>query len=387
MFPVLPSKIPPELDQLILDVTTESAALGHGIHPHIVEEIARFMVKVNSFYTNGMEGNPSKLKDIEAALNKTLSKDKTARNNQKEHLAHIEVQEAMLRRLKEEPGLRICSEEFLCWIHREFYDKLPAEMRFALTKSDAPVPVIPGELRDRGISVGRHDAPLITRDEVRDYLQKFEEHLSPEKLTGSQKLLGMASSHHRFLWIHPFPDGNGRVARLMSIAYAYKIGIGTNMLWTVTRAFARQRATYDASLDSADQERRYDWDGRGPLSEENLIGFCIYYLECCKDQIEYMDGVLSLTGLERRYRHYVDGIIKDRVISKAAGSVMEKLLLQGGIPRSQVQEICDVKQRRASDIIKELINARLVRSESAYGALRLNISTEMSIQLFPGLAS
>lgn len=387
MFPVLPSKIPPELDQLILDVTTESAALGRGINPLIIEEIARFMVKVNSFYTNRMEGNPSKLKDIEEALNKTLSEDKTTRNYQKEHLAHIAVQEAMLGRLKEEAGLRICSEEFLCWIHREFYNRLPEEMRFATTQSGESVHVVPGELRNRGISVGRHDVPMITREEVRSYLQKFDEFLSPENLIGSQKLLGMASSHHRFLWIHPFPDGNGRVARLLSIAYAYKIGIGTNMLWTATRAFARQREEYDANLDAADQERRNDLDGRGPLSEEHLIKFCLYYLKCCKDQIEYMDGVLKLTDLERRYRRHIEGLTADKVISKAAGSVMDRLLLQGEIPRSQVQEICDVKQRRASDIIKELFDAQSVRSESAYGALRLNISTEMAAHLFPGLAS
>jgi hypothetical protein len=36
--------------------------------------------KVNSYYTNAMEGNPSKLKDIEAALNNHLAKDKTARD-------------------------------------------------------------------------------------------------------------------------------------------------------------------------------------------------------------------------------------------------------------------------------------------------------------------
>ncbi len=386
MFPVLPSRIPPELDQLILDVTTASAALGRGINPLILEEISRLMVKVNSYHTNAMEGNPSKLKDIEAALNKHLSKDKTARNYQQEHLAHIEVQEAMVHRLKAEPDLKICSEEFLRWIHEQFYNRLPADMRFATTVSGESVPVVPGELRDRGISVGRHDTPVVTRDEVHSYLGKFEESLSPERLAGSQKLLGMASSHHRFLWIHPFPDGNGRVARLLSIAYAYKIGIATTMLWTVTRAFARHRPDYDANLEWADQKPRNSLDGRGPLSEENLVKFCAFFLECCKDQIGYMDETLKLAELERRYGHYIEGLEKDKIISKAGVKVMGQLLLQGEIPRAQVQGISDVKQRRATDIIKELFDAKIVRSESAYGPLRLSITTEMSAMLFPGLA-
>ncbi len=369
-----------------MDVTTASAALGRGITPLILEEVARLMVKVNSYYTNAMEGNPSKLKDIEAALNKHFSKDKSARNYQKEHLAHIEVQEAMVHRLKTEPDLKICSEGFLCWIHEQFYNRLPEDMRFATTVSGEPVPVIPGELRDRGISVGRHDTSLVTRDEVRSYLGKFEQALSPERLVGSRKLLGMASSHHRFLWIHPFPDGNGRVARLFSIAYAYKIGMGTTMLWTVSRAFARNRPDYDANLNWADQRPRNSLDGRGPLSEENLTQFCTYFLECCKDQISYMDETLKLAELERRYDHYIEGLRKNKIISKAGAKVMGRLLLQGEIPRAQVQEIADVKQRRATDIIKELFEAKIVRSESTYGPLRLSITTEMSAVLFPGLA-
>ena len=31
-------------------------------------------------------------------------------------------------------------------------------------------------------------------------------------------VLAAACAHHRLLWIHPFTDGNGRVARLMSNA-------------------------------------------------------------------------------------------------------------------------------------------------------------------------
>lgn len=385
MFPVLPSKTSPELDQLIFEVTTASSALGKGIHPLILREISRLMVKVNSYYTNAMEGNPSKLKDIDAALNHNLAKDKTSRDYQKEHLAHIEVQEAMVERLRNEPELGVCSEAFLCWIHEQFYGKLPADMRFAKTESGKLVPVIPGQLRETGITVGRHNAP-VTEEDVGYYLARFEESLSPEKLAGPRKVLGLASSHHRFLWIHPFADGNGRVARLLSIAYGYRIGIETDMLWTVTRAFARHRADYDAHLEWADQERRNDLDGRGPLSEEYLIKFCAFFLKCCQDQIQYMDRLLQLSGLERRFRRFIEGLVVEKQLSKAAAKVIERVLAQGEIPRSQVLEICDVKQRRATQIVKELLDAKIARSETAYGALRLSISAEMAAVLFPELA-
>lgn len=50
----------------------------------------------------------------------------------------------------------------------------------------------------------------------------------------------------------------------------------------------------------AGQPRRNDLDGRGPLSEENLVKFCDFFLRCCDDQIRFMDSVLRLSELERR---------------------------------------------------------------------------------------
>jgi hypothetical protein len=40
-------------------------------------------------------------------------------------------------------------------------------------------------------------------------------------------------------YIHPFPDGNGRVSRLMSHAMALTAGIGGQGLWSVSRGLAR----------------------------------------------------------------------------------------------------------------------------------------------------
>lgn len=385
MLPVLPSKTTPELDDLIMRVTANSAALGKGIHPLILNEIARLMVKVNSYYTNAMEGNPSKLKDIDAALNMNFDKDKTKRNFQLEHVAHIAVQEAMTKRLKEEPALSICSAELLCWLHEQFFNQLPPELRFAKTEGGDLVPVEPGKLRDRGISVGLHEAP-VTKKEIEDYLVEFERLLSPERLAGPQKLLGMASSHHRFLWIHPFPEGNGRVARLLTTAYGIKINVGDNMLWTVARAFARTRKEYDDHLALADRPRRNSLDGRGPLSEEDLLAFCTYFLRCCDDQISFMNDKLQLNELERRYNRFIDSFVAEKQLSKAGAKVMERILLQGEIPRGQILEICGVKQRRATQIIKELLDTKLTRSESTYGPLRLSITADMAAALFPQLA-
>ena len=43
-------------------------------------------------------------------------------------------------------------------------------------------------------------------------------------------LIKVAIAHHRFVWIHPFGNGNGRVVRLLTYALLIKYGFGANKL-------------------------------------------------------------------------------------------------------------------------------------------------------------
>ena len=62
--------------------------------------------------------------------------------------------------------------------------------------------------------VGQHVA--ISLGALPRFLKRFEEVYS--SLGKTDTILVTTAAHHRILWIHPFLDGNGRVARLMSYA-------------------------------------------------------------------------------------------------------------------------------------------------------------------------
>ena len=72
--------------------------------------------------------------------------------------------------------------------------------------------------------------------------------------------------------MHPFIDGNGRVARLMSHAMLLDI-LDTGAVWSVARGLARNLQQYKTLLANCDMTRRNDLDGRGTLSEEALAEF------------------------------------------------------------------------------------------------------------------
>jgi hypothetical protein len=126
--------------------------------------------------------------------------------------------------------------------------------------------------------------------------------LEPIKL--GQRLMLIPVAHHRFNYIHPFPDGNGRVSRLMSHAMVQWAGVGAHGLWSVSRGLARgleSRTEYFRMMDHADSPRQGDLDGRGNLSEKALQEFTQWFLEVCLDQVEFMSGLFDLNRLDARY--------------------------------------------------------------------------------------
>ena len=116
-----------------------------------------------------------------------------------------------------------------------------------------------------------------------------------------------------------------------------------------------------------------------------LASFCEFFLECSKDQINFMGGMLKLEGLRERLEAFAQGLASTKRISKGAAHILGALLVQGEVPRGQVSQIYPVRQRRATQIIRELLDQKMVRSVTPYAPLRLNINAEMAAFLFPGL--
>lgn len=105
-------------------------------------------------------------------------------------------------------------------------------------------------------------------------------------------ILSAAAAHHLLLWIHPFLDGDGRVARLMSHAMLLDL-LGSGAIWSVARGLARQVEQRKQLLANCDLPRRNDLDGRGKLSEEALAEFTRFFLQVCIDQVAFMESLMQ----------------------------------------------------------------------------------------------
>ena len=372
----------PNLSELVIEVIRKSSALSSTLHPVTRQGVVELVRSMNSYYSNQIEGHHTHPADIEKALAKNYSHEPAKRAMQMESVSHIEVQRLIEHRLKEEPRINICSTEFLCWIHKEFYDRLPEEFLFVDSK-DGKKEIIPGELRKDEITVGRHLAPASSS--LPGFLERFNEVYGNTRLGQIEQIVAAAASHHRLAWIHPFLDGNGRVTRLFSHAYLIKTRIDGHGLWTVSRGLARNRDAYLAALAGADEHRQGDLDGRGNLSNKGLLNFCGFFLEIALDQVEFMSSLLELDAMKRRISGYVERQVRLGELQEESIYLLSEVFLNGEIQRGEASRVTGKPERTARRILKDLLEKSLLISDSEKGPVRLAFPVKIAAYYFPRL--
>ncbi len=388
MEPLFPSQNE-ELIDLAMNVHRKAAELGGSLHKITRRSVADLLRHINSYYSNLIEGHHTHPADVERAARKEYDEDPKKRALQKLSRAHIEVQKKIEKRLRDEPELEISSPEFLCWIHGSFYDLVPEDFRRIKDPSTGePFLMEAGKLRDRLVEVGSHLPPHT--ESLVAFMDRFNKVFNPDNLHGAKKLIAIASSHHRLAWIHPFADGNGRVARLFTHAYMKKAQIESHGLWTISRGLARANETYKNMLATADSSRKGDYDGRGNLSEEALKEFCLYFLDTCLDQIEFMSELLDLDNFANRINGYINlraqGLLTgENQLKEESKHILTEVMLRGEISRGDAKRVTGLPERSARRVLSGLEDEELVTSESHKSPVRFSIPPKVVGYYFPDL--
>jgi Fic family protein len=378
--PALPSESDHRLDDLAYEVVAGSSALAGQLHPLVQQSAGNLVRSMNCYYSNLIEGHNTVPRDIERALLHDYSGDPERRNLQLEAVAHIEVQ-AQIDAGADDPAEPV-SVRYAQWLHREFCSRLPAELLWVQNPDTGErLPVIPGELRTVHVKVGMH-VPPAGEDLERCLLRLQEVYSAP--MSKFRKIVAVAASHHRFLWVHPFLDGNGRVARLMAHAMFRRLGTGSS-LWAVSRGLARNSAEYKTLLMGADRRRENDYDGRGSLSERGLLRFCEFFLRVAIDQIRFMQSMLDPANLLRRIELYCRDENAAGRLPKGAYTVLREALLQGRVDRSAAPGLLGVRERAARNVTADLLSKGLLISDSPRAPLRLGFPIDAVERWFPAL--
>lgn len=388
-----------DLLDLVADLSARAALLGQALHPRTAANLAQLVRIMNTYYSNLIEGHNTRPRDIERALSGITDADDARRNLQIEAAAHVRVQQVIddraARGLLDDPA----RQDFIQWLHRAFYDGAGDAM-LTIGEGAGAFHMTPGFWRSapaHDVSVGRHIPP--SSAQVGDFMAYFERRFAFDPIPGhllmgvgegrAKRILALATAHHRFNYIHPFPDGNGRVSRLMSHAMAHRAGIGAHGLWSISRGLARGiapgpegRLEYRQHMAWADEPRQGDRDGRGQLSLKGLNLFAIWFLRVCLDQVDFMTGLFDLDTLAARLTRYV---ARSETLAPEAARLLQEALMRGEFARGEASRITGLPETSARRVLRALTGEGLLASDTEKGPVSLRFPAHALEALFPRL--
>lgn len=377
---------PPEaVADVVADLSAVSATLGRALHPRTAENLAQLVRIMNTHYSSLIEGHNTRPRDIERALAGQFDQDEGRRNLQLEAAAHVRVQAEVDRMAAEGRLPKPASIDFIRWLHREFYRDAPEAM-LRVRGAGRDFVMRPGEWRsqpEHDVAVGRHAPPASSR--VDEFMRYFAQRYRFDGMGKAGRIMAMAAAHHRLNYIHPFPDGNGRVSRLMSHAMALAADIGAHGLWSVSRGLARgleSRGEYKSMMDMADTPRQRDLDGRGNLSESALVEFVRWFLRVCLDQVSFMSSLFELDTLANRLRVYVE---RSDSLKPEAARLLEAALMRGEFDRGEASRLTGLPERTARRVLNDVISDGLLASATPKGPVSLRFPHHAVEALFPRL--
>lgn len=372
------SKHRAELSDKVLKLTQQAAGFRSRLPEGLIAPLSALVREMNCYYSNLIEGHNTHPVDIQRALFGQTSRDPKKRDLQLEAVAHISVQRWIDEGALNEGAATAAN---VLEIHRRFYEALPESLKWVENPDTGEKqPVIPGEVRKNDVEVGRH-VP-VSPGAVERHLAHWERSYAP--LGSFETVLNTAAAHHRLLWIHPFLDGNGRVARLISYGML-RNALDTCGLWSVARGLARNAAGYKRHLAACDLPRRNDLDGRGNLSEETLVEFTDFFLDICLDQIAFMEGLMQPKELRARIMAWADDEIRLKNLHEKAKLILNHILFNGMLERRDLPGIVGMDDRQARRVAQPLVQVGLIRSVSTRAPYALAFPAELAPRLMPGL--
>ncbi len=188
--------------------------------------------------------------------------------------------------------------------------------------------ISPGQYRQINVNIAKssHTPPDYTQ--VPSYMEDLVEFINREDFP-KYDLLKTALVHHRFLWIHPFRNGNGRTVRLLTYAMLVKQGFHVNLgrILNPTAVFCNDRQKYYEFLSRADSG-----------NDADLLAWCEYVLEGLKNEILKIDRLLDYNFLSSRILDPSIAYAKERkIITEVEAKILEVAI------RKQIFQARDLK--------------------------------------------
>ncbi|KJZ66409.1 Fic family protein [Pseudomonas fluorescens] len=207
----------------------------------------------------------------------------------------------------------------------------------------------PGAYRQTPVRIAQSEHLPPEAVQIPGYMQELVAFVNHDDLP-KYDLMKVALAHHRFGWIHPFGNGNGRVVRLLTYALLMKYGFNVNTGGRVlnpTAVFCNDRERYYAMLGVADTG-----------TKASLEAWCIYVLEGVKDEIAKVDRLTDYAYLKHSILMPAVTFARQREwITKTEKDVLDIAINEGVVKSADLaRALPDLSASQRTYLIKKLVS-------------------------------
>lgn len=213
----------------------------------------------------------------------------------------------------------------------------------------------PGEYRKKNVVIAGANFRPPNHINVLDYMEELFQFINKHN-SSKYDLLKTAIAHHRFVWIHPYDNGNGRTVRLFTYAMLVKLGFNINVgrIINPTAVFCSNRSKYYNYLSKADTGK-----------DEGILEWCYYVLSGLKIEIEKIDKLLNYSYVAKNILLPAIRYSKQReLVTEMEKRILDVAINKQVFQNSDLQHIFkDKKKSEISRWIRRLKERNLIETE------------------------
>ena len=336
------SLLNPSFDSPLVDALTELELLRHlrletDVHPILFAQLKTIFHMLESLGSARIEGNHTTLADyVESKVEGTQSST--------DQLKEINNIEAAMEFIDEHlrNGDEI-SEYFIRELHS-----------LAVVGLQREGDRTPGAYRQHNVSIAQSDHLPPDHMHVADYMAELTAFINRADKP-KYDLMKIALAHHRFGWIHPFGNGNGRTVRLLTYAllikYGFNVQAGGRVL-NPTAVFCNDRERYYAMLTLADQG-----------TERGLEEWCLYVLSGIYSELKKVDQLTSHAFLSQKVLYpAIDFSVERGLINSLESKVLKRAVELGTIKAGDLRAVLpELKPAQVTYQLGKLIERGLLQ--------------------------
>lgn len=319
--------------------------LGGSTHPKVFFQLKNIFHKLESIGSARIEGNNTTIAEY-------METNLSDRKQFSEGIKEIQNIEKSIAFVEENIVDYPISRALISEMHKMIVDEL---MPPPQGEGDST----PGQFRQVNLEISKstHKPPEWLK--VNEYMEELLDFVNRED-SPKYDLLKTAIAHHRFVWIHPFRNGNGRTVRLFTYAMLVKAGFNVNVgrIINPTAVFCSNRNDYYSYLSAADNGTR-----------AGMLSWIEYVLKGLKEEIEKIDKLSDYEFLRKEIlMPSINLSLERKYITDLESKVLKRAVDLQVISAADVKSIFPGKvDSEVSRQIKKLIDQKMLTQEKEGG--------------------